>query len=49
LAKISTTSCVGGRDGDISLGRRLTRSPVVDSISLKVHDDLIRLPKSTKI
>jgi hypothetical protein len=31
------------------LGRRLTGSLVVDSISMKVHDDPIRLPKSTKI
>jgi hypothetical protein len=45
LAKISTTSCVGGRDGNISLGRRLTGSLVVDSISLKFHEDPISFPQ----
>jgi hypothetical protein len=48
LAKTSTTSCGGGRDGGISFGRGLTRPPLVDFIALKFHEDPISFPKRTK-
>jgi hypothetical protein len=48
LAKISTTSCGGGRDGDISSGRGLTGPPLVDFLALKFHEDPISFPKKTE-